>query len=186
MTTLVFTVQFHQPFLVRSGQAAGGLDALARRDAPLPASSLKGAMRHAAQHALGVNMDLVGEVFGREGRRSGRLGQGAWAWTDAGPLASFRHQARARNRVDPSTGSAHAEALAITEEWWQVGEALFAVELLRGLPLEALHKHTVVLNAASYAVTALGSWRNRSMGTVTVRPAAPRPDLPTEFEAMLR
>ena len=46
------------------------------------------------------------------------------------------------------------------------GQVIIAIQVQR--PTD-----TVVLHAAAYAVTALGSWRNRGMGTVTIRPATP-------------
>lgn len=178
MTTIQFSVRFHQPFLVRSGLAGAGVDATARADTPLPASSLKGAMRAAAQ-VLDVDAGLLASVFGREtpSREAsvrGASGRGAWAWTDAGPRSSFEVQLRARNRIDTASGVALAEALTVSEEYWQSDtSAAFAVEQVRHLGPRELERHTVVLHAAAYAVTALGSWRNRGMGTVTIRPATP-------------
>jgi len=91
MNDIQFSVRFHQPFLVRSGAAADGLDAIARLGNPLPASSLKGAMRHACDHVLHVPQGIIDEIFGRASHEAtGRIGAvrsrpGAWAWTDAGP-----------------------------------------------------------------------------------------------------
>lgn len=171
MMSIEFSVRFHQPFLVRSGLAGEGADAVARRDTPLPASSLKGAMRAAAQ-VLDVGGELVDAVFGRQTPGFGDSGRGAWAWTDTGPASAFTPQLRARNRIDAATGVAQAEALVVSEEYWQPPEATasFAVEQIRGLEPAELERHTLVLHAAAHAVTALGSWRNRGMGTVTIRP----------------
>jgi hypothetical protein len=181
LLTLAFDVTFHQPFLVASGLSADGKDAVAREDAPLPASSLKGAMRYAATQVLDVPAGLVAEVFGMEGRQGGRLGQGAWAWGDAGPSTSLARQTRARNRVDPLTGAVQGEALVASEEWWQTGALGFEVDQLRWLPADEFTSHHLVLAASAWAVTALGSWRNRGMGSVTIRPADPVADLATRL-----
>ncbi len=171
MTDMIFTVQFHQPFLVRSGTSRGGMDAVARPGRPLPASSLKGAMRAACTHVLGVDSALTEAIFGREGRTGGAMGLGAWAWTDAGPGSVFTVQRRPRNRIDPDAAVAMPEALTVSEEWWQLDrQAEFTIEQITRLTPENLERHQVVLQSAAHAVTALGSWRNRGMGTVTIRP----------------
>lgn len=187
MKTITFTVTFHQPFLVRSGLARGGVDSGARSDAPLPASSLKGAMRAAASQVLKVSDAMVNAVFGKSDENAGASKQGAWAWTDAAPNDAFVRQVRVRNRVDPATGVALAEALTFSEEYWQRPEqpVTFSVEQLRPLDDSTLERHTLLLQATSYAVTALGSWRNRGMGTVTIRPSDPLPRLAERLEGLL-
>ena len=169
MTSIAFSVRFHQPFLVASGYARGGLDAVGIPGSPVPASSLKGAMRHAATHVLGVRADLIDDVFGRSND------DGApWAWNDLGPETAFVTWSRARNRIDADTGTVHPEALILEEETWQrpepAGDASFLVEQLHALSQEALKVHRDVLTASAFGVTALGTGRNRSMGTVTIRP----------------
>jgi CRISPR/Cas system CSM-associated protein Csm3 (group 7 of RAMP superfamily) len=175
MMTIPLSVRFHEPFLVRSGQAEGGKDAVARPDAVLPSSSLKGAMRAACEHVLQVDPAVVTAIFGRPGATGGILGQGAWAWSHAGPEAAFRKGVRARNRIDGAAGVVRPEALTYTQEWWQADEAkaTFEVEQITALTAPELDRQLVVLHVAAYAVTALGSWRNRGMGTVTVRPLEP-------------
>lgn len=193
MTVIRFSVRFHQPFLVRSGAAAGGLDAVARFWNPLPASSLKGAMRHASRDVLRVPPDTVDEVFGRASRqgtsqsRAVESRAGAWAWTDAGPVTGFVRHTRPRNRVDPITGVVHPEALTFTEEFWQDPnvDISYAVEQVETLTPDAAARHTIVLQASVWAVTALGSWRNRSMGAVTIRPLEPLPDLSRRLAEVL-
>lgn len=186
--SLLFSVRFHQPFLVRSGRAGLGLDARARVDAVLPASSLKGAMRHSALHVLGIDASLVNEIFGKEGRIGDDIAGASWAWTDAGPAAAFESWTRARNRVDPTAGVARPEALTLTEEIWQrpETEAEFAVEQIRSLEGAARQRHVAVLQGAAFGVTALGSWRNRSMGAVTLRPRDPDPNLRAVLKRLLQ
>ncbi len=180
MTHLTFTVQFHQPFLVRSGLARGGLDAVARAGTALPASSLKGAMRASCLQVLGAPEAVVAEIFGREGNN-----RGAWAWTDAGPDTAFTRFSRARNRIDPVAGVVRPEALTFTEECWQAGPASFHVEQVEPLEGQVRERHTTVLVASVWGVTALGSWRNRSMGAVTIRPCAPISDLAAKLEKVI-
>lgn len=175
MKTITFSVRFHQPFLVRSGLARGGVDSIARIDAPLPASSLKGAMRAASVQVLEIPDALVNAIYGRSGEDGEASKQGAWAWTDAGPSDAFVRQVRVRNRVDPTSGVALAEALTFSEEYWHRTEqtVTFCVEQIRVLDASTLDQHVLAIQAASYAVTALGSWRNRGMGAVTIRPIEP-------------
>lgn len=187
MTTVTFRVKFHTPFLVRSGAAGDGLDAVARPDAVLPASSLKGAMRGACEHVLHVDSTLRAAVFGVSGRTRGPVGGGAWAWTDArgsGPVALL---VRARNRVDPATGVALAEALTYSEEYWQEDDVQLAFDVEQRAPVAGgdVDRHVALLQVAAHAVTALGSWRNRGMGTVTIRPAHPLPDLAEQWDRIM-
>ena len=177
MTVLEFSVQFHQPFLIRSGDARGGLDAVARHGTPLPASSLKGAMRAACLNVLGAPRGLVQDIFGQEGRIGGSLGRGAWAWTDAGPSTAFLTWSRARNRIDPEFGVVRPEALTFSEEFWQVDKATFVVEQVMPLEPDVAKRQTTLLAGCAWGVTGLGSWRNRSMGSVTIRPTASIPQL---------
>lgn len=185
MTVLEFSVTFHQPFLVRSGDARGGLDAVARQGTPLPASSLKGAMRAACLNVLNAPELLVHEIFGQEGRTGGRVGRGAWAWTDAGPATAFTAWSRARNRIDPDFGVVRPEALTFSEEYWQVHDATFVVEQVLPLEKERAERHTTLLVACAWGVTGLGSWRNRSMGSVTLRPKTQIDELATKLKAVL-
>lgn len=185
MTVITFSVRFHQPFLVGGGSAGQGLDATARADTVLPASSLKGAMRYSCVQVLGIRSALINDIFGQEGRVGGRVGGGAWAWTDVGPADAFCRWARARNRIDAKAGVVRPEALALTEEVWQrTDEAAFSVEQLSPLSTQEREQHVVVLQAAAWGVTALGSWRNRSMGSVTIRPTEPVADLATRLGSL--
>ena len=165
MSSLRFSITFHQPFLISSGQSGGGLDAVARPDRLVPAESLKGAMRAAATHVLDVKPTYVCQVFGSEGAR-----QSSWAWTDAGPDTAFVRHSRSRNRLGVGR-TVTAESLAFTEEIWQrPGEkASFVVEPLVSLTAEDMALHHAILIGSAHAVTALGQWRNRGMGTVTLR-----------------
>lgn len=187
METLTFTVQLHQPFLISSGLSGEGLDAVARADTYLPASSLKGVMRAAATHVLQAPADLVGEVFGVGGVITRPNRGSAWAWTNAGPRSAFHAFTRSRNRLDPGGGVTVAEAMATTEEIWQKPgtEITFLVEQLRALDAPTRRRHTTLLRASAYGVTAVGGWRNRGMGTVTIRPAPPSRDLAADLRKAL-
>ncbi|MDN5789581.1 MAG: hypothetical protein L0H25_01755 [Micrococcales bacterium] len=175
MDTAVFSVQLHQPFLVSSGLSGEGLDSRARSAVPLPATSLKGVMRASATHVLGIPGELVDAVYGREGKVGHPGGSAAWGWTDAGPLGAFEFWSRSRNRLDSQSGGTLAEALTNTEEIWQKPgrDIRFAVEPLIALSTQDAEMHRAILQASAYGVTAIGSWRNRGMGAVTMRPVAP-------------
>lgn len=171
MKVIEFSTLFDQPFLVRSGLVGDGLDARGRSDAAVPASSLKGAMRASATSVLGLPENLIELIFGTIKSPS------PWAWTDAGPRSSFIKFSRPRVRIDPESGVAKPEALTSTEEYWQTEPATFSIEQMAALPDGRLTDDTAILQACAWGVTAMGSWRNRSMGTVTIRPVDPLPDL---------
>lgn len=192
MSELTFTVRFHEPFLVGSGQSGRGLDEIARAGRRVPAESLKGAMRAAAEQVIRVPVQLLHEVYGTVGSQRGAVGQGAWAWTDAGPDRAFVAYRRSRNRIDHKTRMVQPEALAFTEEIWQDPriEVRFAIEALKHLEASTYERHALVLTASAYAVTALGHWRNRGMGAVTLRRVRddgthPAPMNPHEFAQAL-
>jgi len=176
---LTFTIRFHGPFLIGSGLSGGGLDETARATNLVPAESLKGAMRASAERIVRVPPQLVQQIFGAPGTRGGAAGDGAWAWNDAGPASSFIRHRRARNRIDATTRLIQPEALAFTEEVWQEpgSTVTFSVEPKKYLDEQVLRGHSAILRASSYGVTALGQWRNRGAGTVTVRPIDTEIDL---------
>ena len=188
MTELRFTVRFHAPFLIGSGQSGAGLDDTSR-NRPLPAESLKGAMRAAAR-VLDVPSPTISEIYGQPGSVTKTTGQGAWSWTDAGPDEAFERHSRSRNRVDPATGTVHPQALVFTEEIWQRPGTIvtFAVEPLHALTPDRATAHSAVLIACGYAVTGLGQWRNRGMGAVTIRPtqAVDPKEVAARLEAVTR
>ncbi len=173
MTTISFDITFHQPFLVASGYAGSGLDSTGVIGRPVPASSLKGAMRHAALAVLHLPPFLVDEVFGAP-RLTGDTSRGAaWAWNDVGPVDAFDEWSRTRNRIDPETGAPLSEALVFASEMWQRANspASFAIDQIQPLSRTDQSDHAAALRMAAFGVTALGGGRNRSMGTVTIRPS---------------
>lgn len=164
MYSVKFKVETHAPFFVSSGVGAGTLDAIARENSPLPASSLKGVMRAAATQVLQVPSETVDEIFGKEGAA------GAWAWTDAGPPDTFKSGKRSRIRLSDA-GIAQRESLAATEVYWaKTGASRPSFFVEQTMPIEqGIDGHLAVLIASARAATAVGSWRNRGMGAVTLR-----------------
>lgn len=187
MTTLRFDIEFHQPFLVGSGSSGRGLDSVSRPDQLLPNESLKGAMRAAALYVLGLEEKLVEQIFGSEGEVRSKVGASPWAWSDVDDGdGGFIRSSRSRNRVDDVTGSTVPSALAAMEVVYQVGDQVnFQVEQVLPLDDDIRREHEMILRACAYGVTALGQGRNRSMGTVTIRPSEAITN-PEEFAVELK
>lgn len=169
MYSLKFKVETHAPFFISSGVGAGTLDAVARKDSPLPASSLKGVMRAAATQVLQMPSETVEAIFGKEGSA------GAWSWTDAGPTEdepteAFTVGKRSRIRLSDA-GTAQRESLAATEMYWANTKARPSFFVEQAMPIEQglINGHLAVLIASARAATAVGAWRNRGMGAVTLR-----------------
>lgn len=186
MSTLSFNITFEQPFLVGSGSSGDGLDLVSRPDQLLPSESLKGAMRAAALHALSLDPKLLDQVFGSEGDVGNKVGASPWAWGEVdSSQGGFRRSSRSRNRVDHETGSTVPSALAAMEVVYQTGDNVsFEIEQVLPLNDATRQEHEVILQACAYGVTALGQGRNRSMGTVSIRPSEPIKD-PTGFAESL-
>lgn len=170
---LTLTIDAPGPFAVGTGHPRAGLDDTIRPANPLPASEIKGAMRAAAAMLLGVgrtmsrSLGVMDEIFGAEGRG------GAWAWSDAGPADRFLLTKRSRIRVQEQSGTVQRESLAATEVAWIRPGAppTFTIEQWQPLDDGRLTEHVSVLLASAHAVTAVGSWRNRGMGSVSFRVA---------------
>jgi hypothetical protein len=156
---LTGTVTFHGPFLVSSGLSAQGVDLRSRTDAKVPAASIKGVMRAAARDVLGISPELIAQVFGVPGT------EGVWAWTHAGSGEDFVVWTRTRNRLDSATHMTVDEALAVTDEVYAKRPLPFRIEPIGPVTDE----QRLLLVASAFAVTSIGSGRNRGMGAVTVR-----------------
>jgi hypothetical protein len=156
---LMGTVTFHGPFLVSSGLSSDGVDLRSRADAKVPASSIKGVMRAGARDVLGLQAALIEAVFGSAGR------PGAWAWTHAGGPDDFVTWTRTHNRLDSNTHMTVDEALAVTDEVYARGPLPFSIEPTG----PTTDDQRLLLVASAFAVSSIGSGRNRGMGAVTVR-----------------
>lgn len=170
MTDLTFTIAFHGPFHVATGEAVRGADLAVDHRNPLPASSLKGVMRWAATHTLGLPRAVVDDVFGTARRPS------PWSWGTPVFTTPVEVGTRTRLAVSP-TGSAITGAKVDTDECW-ADTATFDIVALPPAVAVAPEAGTsgaagrtqqaVVLTAAAHAVTSLGSDRRRGYGWVTI------------------
>jgi CRISPR/Cas system CSM-associated protein Csm3 (group 7 of RAMP superfamily) len=159
------TITFHGPFRIATGTSSDGLDATYRTDNPLPASSLKGLMRHQTAEVLGVAESIVAEIYGKP-----HVGS-PWWWSDAA-IEDGRHMVRTLVRIDSETGTATPGALRTVGELWPIS-GRFTMRR-RGLIEESrLPLHRAVLAASARAVTALGADRRRGLGWVTLTPDQP-------------
>jgi CRISPR/Cas system CSM-associated protein Csm3 (group 7 of RAMP superfamily) len=154
---LKFTVTFHGPFRVSTGQARIGVDSAVDRAALLPASSIKGIMRASAHRLLPD--DIVDSVFGAPGTAS------AWAWT-SGHFAEAPVVAD-RVRIALTNGVAAEGALLINEEVW-ASSCTFAIDQTDHIDEQSLAIHTDVLEFAARSTHFLGADRRRGLGSVTI------------------
>lgn len=165
MDDLSFTVHFHGPFLIATGDAHLGFDTAADHTNPLPATTLKGVMRDSLEQLrthLSIGPAEVDAVFGAAAQPS------AWSWTDATvhePL--FRE--RARVRIDAGTGTADPGSLQFADEVW-ADSATFKIAQREPLDSKALDRQRNLLVIAGAGVHAIGSDRRRGRGWVTILP----------------
>lgn len=167
--TLRFTITFHTPFRVATGQAGNGADSTVDRVVPLPASSLKGLMRSAGCDLLRLPDNCIDQVYGAGHQPS------PWSWSDATIIdpADWQHdrvRRRARVRIDPDTATVADGALAIAEEIL-VRAATFEITRTGWLPAPRRDRHRQVLLGCARAVTAVGGDRRRGLGWVSVTPS---------------
>lgn len=162
---LSFDITFHSWFRVGADVGRDGLDIAVNRDNPLPARHLKGLMRAEAVGLVGQR--TTDEVFGTTGDH------GRWAWTDADPLNGATWEFHRSNRVeiDPQVHAAVGDHLVFAEDVGLTGCARFCIDQMARMDQATLQRDTLVLRAASLAVHAVGGWRNRGMGWVSVTPA---------------
>ena len=166
--SLTFSIAFHGPFRVATGQAKPGVDASADLANPLPATALKGLARHAARVQLGLPPQLVDTVFGTPSHPS------SWSWGDAEfPHDSLLNNIQAQVRIDPVTGTADASerALMFGEQLWCRPGTVATVEVdcTTVLSPDDLDDQATIIVGAFCSVHSLGSSRRRGLGRVTVR-----------------
>lgn len=177
MTSLTFTIDFHGPFHVGSGDAAANVDRVLDREHLLPGTSLKGLMRAEAEERLGLNPNAVAQVFGTRAAAPGQGGIAAadrrpspWRWVDA-TVDAAEFGLLTRVQVDPR-GHAERGFLMLGETVWATS-ATFLVELMSPLPIEDLQTHQTILRASARSVTGLGGGRRRGEGWCTVTDPSP-------------
>lgn len=156
------TVDFHGPFRIAQGAADDGVDVTARADR-VPASSLKGVMRAAADHRLALPETVVQRIFGTSQAAS------PWAWTD---LVLDGQVLRTRTRVplDPTTRTARKGGLLVAQEVWCRSSQSFRIEWCGDGNRRTSHDD-LLLAGIALAVKSLGSARRRGLGWVSMRPA---------------
>lgn len=161
MTQLHFTITFHGPFHVASGQPVNGLDRPVDPSVPLPASSLKGLMKAEVTERLGLDGHFVGQVFGARGVQS------PWAWSDA-RIEGQTVDRSARIRIEAGgSGQADDQFLMLGQHVWSP-RATFTVTQASWIEAERMDDHVLILTAAALSVTALGGGRRRGEGWVSI------------------
>lgn len=172
-TELVFTITFHGPFRVARGEASGGADLTVDRQTPLPASSIKGLMRAAAEHVLRIPEPWLMAVFGADtGGDQAGPGLGGvldqWCWSDPEIGQGLRTIDRAaRIRLQPD-GTVMDRHLLVGEQVWVHEPVPFTVTRLGPVHPADLDAHRLILRASARAVLALGGQRRRGFGWVTI------------------
>lgn len=166
MTALGFMITFNGPFRVATGVPTAGFD-VAVGDDPLPASSLKGAMRATARRVVGPDHWLIGEIFGTEGDAS------PWSWSSAHFDTAVATGARTRIAIDDDTHTVIENAL-VRSQHYEAATATYQIEATGPIPAGQVDHHRDVLVAAARGTQSLGADRNRGFGWVTIsHPAQP-------------
>lgn len=158
-----FRIVFYGPFAVSTGLAARGADSAVSLEHPLPGSSLKGVMKHAATTIVPeAHSQLIDQTFGSPSISS------VWHWSAPVFNGALVVKPRTRVRIDPNTGTAVTGALATAEEVWAEGAQF---EIRQRLPLSPEERKTqqLVLVASACAVHALGRQRRRGLGWVGIQ-----------------
>jgi len=161
--TVEFSIAFHGTFRVGTGYGRAGADESYDPDDPLPASSLKGVMRAAAEQLLDLPAGVVEQVYGGPRQPS------PWSWSSArldGP-PTVPHL-RVRIHIDDLTHTAKEDFLLACHET-HATSASFQVRQSGFLADADRARHKLVLACSGQAVTAIGSDRRRGLGWVTVR-----------------
>lgn len=161
--TMTFSIAFHGPFRVSTGDAGEGTnDTIDVRNA-LPSTSLKGRMRATAAQLLGEHADIVQQVFGSNRYES------PWRWRNAVPEGGSWQEpkAAARVRIDPERHAADPDMLGISQ---QTGArtATFTISLRGRLAPDALLTHKRVLAISAQATRSLGANRRRGLGWISI------------------
>ncbi|MFJ6105285.1 RAMP superfamily CRISPR-associated protein [Streptomyces sp. NPDC092359] len=162
---------FHGPFRVATGTARPGVNAPVERSDLLPASSLKGLMRHSAEQLLPGLPRLVEQVFG------GPRTPTAWAWSSARFSEEPIVRTRVRVSLDEKTGAALRDHLLYGEEVW-ARTAEFDITRHAQLAEPSLSEddHLTVLACAASGVHSIGSGRRRGLGWVQCTATEPAVD----------
>ena len=162
MNVISFDIRFLSPFRVGASTGRDGIDAPVDHHRPLPADHLKGMMRSAATDILGLNSQILAGVFGSPAAPS------PWAWTDAVPGndADWTPRYRHRVKIDEATHTASRGSLVLAESLW-TDTATFQVRWAGPAAGPAVDE-VLVLAASGAATHAIGAWRRRGLGWVSI------------------
>ncbi|MFB9733444.1 RAMP superfamily CRISPR-associated protein [Ornithinimicrobium kibberense] len=164
MTSLAFTVHFHSPFLIATGQARAGFDATVDLVDPLRESHIKGLMSDAAARVLGLPPRRLEQIFGSAEVPS------PWHWFvvpadgEAGAVAPAE---RFRVSIDPDTHTSTQDML-LRARVGQTRQAQFRVDRIDCTGSEQARAEALALTAAARAIHLLGGMRRRGFGWVGV------------------
>ena len=160
-----FSIKFFGPFLIGGVAPGDGFDMRIDRDAPIPASSLKGRLRAEAKHMLRINNNVLEEIFGT----TKRCGQ--WWFSDVDvkhPTFELANRV-AMDSENPDSGRPDEHQLVFFEQCW-AKSATFTIEPFGLLDQEKEKQHQAVLQAAALSVTNIGGMRRRGHGWVAISP----------------
>ena len=158
---ITFTVTFHEPFAVSSGNSDDGLDVTVDSANPLPGSVMKGLLRAHARDWLGMGPAQVDSIFGS------RTQQSPWVFNDV--LLTAKVSLWNRVEVDPDGRSQERSLVVGQQNWADCGT--FSCEWLGGGQAPAAH--VLILRAAARDVVSLGTNRRRGLGWVSIEDETP-------------
>lgn len=131
----------------------------------VPASALKGVMRHAARDVLGILPDIEERIFGSP-TTARSLVEAPWAWTDAVLREPVVEPAPRIKLARAGNGLVESGFLALDVQTWSLGAQFTIVPM--SVPAGQEEDDRLVLIASARAVTSIGKLRHRGFGWVTV------------------
>ena len=174
-----FHVRFHAPFRIASGTGSDGKDLAVDVDEPLNASHIKGRMKASCRTVLGLNDEVIDEVFGSSSSES------PWTWMSARPVSEWDTSGtRHRVMIDPMTHTAIVDHLVRTQ-YVVADAATFYVEAFGVIPPHRLSVHAAVIRCSGAAVHEIGGWRRRGLGWVGVEVVGDH-DLSADLDILAR
>jgi CRISPR/Cas system CMR subunit Cmr4 (Cas7 group RAMP superfamily) len=166
-----FTIEFHSPFRVGTGESSRGSDDAIDVNDPLPASGIKGAMRASAT-GIGIDPALVDEVFGTAANASSWSWDGGSDWKWSGEDTQPQPRQQFRIRIDELSGTTEEGGLFNVEALWPTVCA-FDIDRTGHVTDDRKSLHEAVLRTAARAIHSLGADRTRGFGWVTVTTTQP-------------
>lgn len=160
---LTFNISFKGPFLIGGAAPGDGFNARPDTDVLIPATSIKGRLRAEATHVLGINEELVDDIFGTADN------DGKWWFSDVDvddPVFEIGNRV-ALDKDNPESGRADDHQLVFFQHCW-ADTGKFTIEPLVTIAPEEQQKHEAVLEAAARSVTNLGGMRRRGHGWVEI------------------